>query len=98
MWPPSLIHRETGQHDQVASDIISDKSRSFWRTKSYGVFNSMVKGSQFEYDSRHLRYKIHVAPLADNRTFLAANKRSMVTTRELKIALVWKEQHNWMQR
>ena len=73
MWPSSLIHREAGQHGQFANDVISDKSRSFWRKKSYYVFNSMVKGSQFEYDSRNLRYKIHVAPLADNRTFSAAN-------------------------
>ena len=29
MWPSSLIHREAGQHGQVADDIISDKSRSF---------------------------------------------------------------------
>ena len=50
-WPSSLIHREAGQHGQVANDVISDKARSFWRKKSYGVFNSMVTGSQFEYDS-----------------------------------------------
>ena len=81
MWPSSLIHREAGQHGQVANGVISDKSRSFLRKKSYTVFKCMVKGSQFEYDSRHWRYKIHVAPLADNRTFAAANKRSMVTTR-----------------
>ena len=41
----------------VASDVIGDKPRSFLRTKSYGAFNSMVKGSQFEYDSSHLRHK-----------------------------------------
>ena len=52
MWPSSLIHREAGQHGQVANDVISDKSCSFLRKKSYGVFNSMVKGSRFEYDSR----------------------------------------------
>ena len=28
-WPSSLIRREAGQHGQVASDVISDKSRSF---------------------------------------------------------------------
>ena len=27
MWPSSLIHREAGQHGQVANDVISDKSR-----------------------------------------------------------------------
>ena len=32
----------------------------------------MVKGSQFEYDSRHWRHNIHVAPLADNQTYSAA--------------------------
>ena len=42
MWPSSLIRREAGQ---VANDVTGDKS--------YSVFNSMVKGSQFEYDSRH---------------------------------------------
>ena len=40
MWPSSLIHREAGQHGPVANDVISDKSCSFWRKKSYGVFNS----------------------------------------------------------
>ena len=38
------IHREANQH---ACDVTGGKSRS------YGGFNSMVKGSQFEYDSSH---------------------------------------------
>ena len=41
MWPSSLIHREAGQ---VANDVTGDKSRSFSRTKSYAVFNGMLKG------------------------------------------------------
>ena len=40
---------------------------------------SMFKGRQFEYDSRHRRHNIHVAPPADNRTFSAATERSTVT-------------------
>ena len=59
------IHREANQH---ACDVTGGKSRS------YGGFNSMVKGSQFEYDSSHWRHNIHVAPLADSRTFSAANE------------------------
>ena len=49
--------------------------------KSDGGFNSFVKGSQFEYDSRHWRNNIHVAPLADNQTFSAVTERSILTTR-----------------
>ena len=59
MWPSSLMHREAGQHGQVINNIISDKPHSFLRKKSYSVFNSMDKGSSFEYDSRDCRYKIH---------------------------------------
>ena len=33
MLSSSLIHREAGQHGQVANDVISDKSRSFCATK-----------------------------------------------------------------
>ena len=42
----------------------------------------MVKGSRLEYDSRHRRHKIHVAPLADNQTFSAVTERSTVTTKK----------------
>ena len=42
------------------------------------------KPFRIRHDSRH---EIHVAPLADNRTFPAATERSVVTTRYLKIAL-----------
>ena len=45
----------------------------------YWCILAVVKGSQFEYNYRHCRHNIHVAPLADNRIFSAANEWSIVT-------------------
>ena len=81
MWPSSRSFEKPANMRQ---------SRSFQRTKSYGVFDSLVKESQCEYDSRRWRHNIHVVPQADNRTFSAATERSVVTTRYLKITLDWK--------
>ena len=93
-WPSSLIHREAGQH---ACDITGGKSRSFFTYKILSRIQQYGQGNPFEYDSRHWRHNIHVAPLADNQTFSAATERSIVTTRYLKIAINCKK-HNWMQQ